>query len=144
MAALNSGITLADNEKLVMEIEAELWASSSNPVAQALGRVRRIIALIFGFRKKGFLVITDKRVVEVTTQIQCWCITVGRQVKYVLPSSVKEIGYTRTATCGCFCPVYFLYYESFTQRTNVQLKGADESGAMKAANVFYAAISAAQ
>jgi len=144
MATLNSGITLADNEKLVMEIEAELWASSSNPVAQALGRVRRIIALIFGFRKKGFLVITDKRVVEVTTQIQCWCITVGRQVKYVLPSSVKEIGYTRTATCGCFCPVYFLYYESFTQRTNVQLKGADESGAMKAANVFYAAISAAQ
>jgi len=144
MATLNSGITLSENEKLVMEIEAELYASSSNPIAQFLGRVQRIIALIFGFKKKGFLVITDKRVVEVTTQIRCWCITVGRQVKYVLPSSVKEIGYTRTATCGCFCPVYFLYYESFTQRTNIQLKGADESGALKAANVFYAAISTAQ
>ena len=144
MAALASGVMLAENEKLVMEIEAELWAASSNPIAQFLGTVQRIIALILGFKKKGFLVITDKRVVEVTTQIRCWCITVGRQVKYVLPSSVKEIGYTRSATCGCFCPVFFLYYDSFTQRTKVQLKGADESGALKAANAFYAAISAAQ
>ena len=144
MATLASGIMLAENEELVMEIEAELWATSSNPIAQALGAVRRIIAAILGFKKKGFLVITNKRVVEVSTQIQCWCITVGRQVKYVLPSSVKEIGYTRSATCGCCCPVYFLYYDSFTQRTRVQLKGADESGALKAANAFYAAISHAQ
>ncbi|MDR2922249.1 MAG: hypothetical protein LBU85_02760 [Treponema sp.] len=144
MATLASGVMLAENEKLVMEIEAELWAASSNPIAQILGSLLRIIAMIFGFKKKGFLVITDKRVVEVSTQIQCWCITVGRQVKYVLPSSVKEIGYTRSATCGCFCPVYFLYYDSFTQRTSVQLKGADENGALKAANAFYAAISVTQ
>jgi len=144
MAILASGVMLAENEKLVMEIEAELWATSSNPIAQLLGKFKRVIAMLLGRRKKGFLVITDKRVVEVSTQIACWCITVGRQVKYVLPSGVKEIGYTRSATCGCFCPVYYLYYESFTQRTPVQLKGADESGAMKAANAFYAAISAAQ
>ncbi|MDR2491318.1 MAG: hypothetical protein LBD20_07950 [Spirochaetaceae bacterium] len=141
MAILASGIVLAENENLVMEIEAELWATSSNPFARFLGSINRIIAMIFGFRKRGFLVITDKRVVEVSTQINCWCITTGRQVKYVLPSSVKEIGYTRDATCGCFCPVYYLYYEAFTQRTAVQLKGADENGALKAANAFYAAIS---
>jgi hypothetical protein len=144
MATLASGVMLAENEELVMEIEAELWATSSNPISQALGSIRRIIATILGFKKKGFLVITNKRVVEVSTRIRCWCITVGRQVKYVLPSSVKEIGYTRAATCGCFCPVYFLYYDSFTQRTRVQLKGADESGALKAANAFYAAITHAQ
>jgi hypothetical protein len=141
MAALASGIMLGEDEKLVMEIEAELWASSSNPIARLIGSVQRIFALILGFKKKGFLVITDKRVVEVSTQIACWCITVGRQVKYVLPSSIKEIGYNRTATCGCFCPAYYLYYESFTQLTSVLLKDADESGALKAANAFYAAIS---
>jgi hypothetical protein len=140
MAILASGLTLADDEKLVMEIEAELWAASSNPFARLLGEINKFIAMIFGFKKKGFLVITDKRVVEVSTQINCWCITTGRQVKYVLPSSVKEIGYTRTATCGCFCPAYRLYYEAFTQRTAVLLKDADEAGALKAANAFYAAI----
>ena len=144
MATLNSGIMLGEDEKLVMEIEAELWASSSNPIAQLIGTVRRIIAKILGFRKKGFLIITDKRVVETSTQIACWCITMGRQIKYVLPSSVKEIGYTRQATCGFFCPAYYLYYDSFTQRTSIMLKGADESGALKAANAFYAAISRVQ
>jgi hypothetical protein len=144
MATLASGVVLAENEKLVMEIEQELWATSSNPIAQSLGEISRIIASIFGFKQKGFLVITDKRVVEVRTIICCWCIPVERVVKYVLPSSVKEIGYTRTATCGFFCPRYILYYESFTQTTKVQLKGADESGALKAANAFYSAISAAQ
>lgn len=141
MATLASGIMLAEDEKLVMEIEAELWASSSNPIARFIGEIQKFIAMILGFRKKGFLVITDKRVVEVSSQIACWCITVGRQVKYVLPSSVKEIGYTRRATFCCFCPAYHLYYEAFTQRTSVLLKDADESGALKAANAFYAAIS---
>ena len=140
MATLASGIMLAEDEKLVMEIEAELWASSSNPIARMIGEIQKFIAKIFGIRIKGFLVITDKRVVEVSEQIACWCITVGRQVKYVLPSSVKEIGYTRSSTCFCFCPAYFLYYEAFTQRTSVMLKGADESGALKAANAFYSAI----
>jgi len=144
MATLKSGIALSENEKLVMEIEAELWAISSNPVAQFLGAVQRVFAAILGFKKKGFWVITDKRVVEVSLQMSCWCITSGRRVKYVLPSSVKEIGYTKNATCGCFCPAYYLYYESFTQISSVLLKGANEDDALKAANAFYAAISAAQ
>jgi hypothetical protein len=140
MATLASGLMLAEDEKLVMEIEAELWATSSNPIARFFGAVNKVIAMIFGFRKKGYLVITDKRVVEVSTQISCWCITAGRQIKYVLPSSIKEIGYDRAATCGCCCPAYHLYYESFTQRTAVLLKDADEAGALKATNAFYAAI----
>jgi hypothetical protein len=141
MAALKSGILLTEGENLVMEIEAELWAMSSNPIARLLGSITRVIAMIFGFKKKGYWVITDKRVVEVSLQIGCYCITTGRQVKYVLPSSVKEIGYTKATTLGCFCPVYYLYYESFTQRSAVQLKGADEAEALKAANAFYSAIS---
>jgi len=144
MAGLASGVALADNEKLVAELEAELWASSSNPIAQALGSVYRILALILGIKRKGYLVITDKRVIEVSTEIRCWCLVVGRVVKYILPSSVKEIGYTRSAACGFFCPAYHLFYEGFTQRTAILLKGADESGALKLANAFYAAISHAQ
>jgi len=141
MAELASGIVLMEGENLVMEIEAELWASSSNPIAQLLGTVKRIIGLIFGIKVKGFWVITDQRVVEVAVQMACWVFTVGRQLKYVLPSSVKEIGYTRSATCGVFCPAFHLYYESFTQRSAVLLKDADEDGAAKAADAFYKAIS---
>ena len=35
MAELKSGLVLDEGEKLIMEIEAELWATSANPLAKA-------------------------------------------------------------------------------------------------------------
>ena len=144
MSDLKSGLILEEGESLVMEIEAELWATSSNPLAIALGQIRKFFAKILGYRVNGFLVITNKRVVEVKKVIECYCFNTGTTVKYVLPSSVKEIGYERTSTWGCLCPAYYLYYESFTQRTRVMLSGADEKTAQKTVDALYKAISAAQ
>ncbi|MBQ1661475.1 MAG: hypothetical protein II054_03135 [Treponema sp.] len=144
MAELKSGLVLEDGESLVMEIEAELWASSSNPIAMAFGKIAKLFAKILGYRVNGFLVITDRRVVEVSNTVQCYCVKAGRKVTYVLPSSVKEIGYTKEPTCGIFCPAYKLYYEGFTQRKEVLLAGADDASAQKAVDAFYKAISASQ
>ena len=141
MSDLKSGLILEDGESLVMEIEAELWATSSNPIAMALGQIRKFVAAVLGNKRNGFLVITNKRVVEVSNTICCYCFNAGRQVKYLLPSSVKEIGYTKTGAC---CPAYYLYYESFTQRTSVMLSGADEKTAQKTVDAFYKAIALAQ
>lgn len=144
MAELKSGIVLNDGEKLVMELEAELWASSANPIAQLWGKIRKFCAALLGNRVEGYLVITDKRVIEVLQAKACWVLNAGKNVKYVLPSSVKEIGYSKEGSiCGCFCQTYYLYYESFTQRTNVQLKVSEEAEAQKVVNAFYAAIKAA-
>lgn len=144
MADLKSGLILEDGESLVMEIEAELWATSSNPIAMALGQVRKFFAKILGHRINGYLVITNKRVVEVKKEIICYCFNKGTTVKYLLPSSVKEIGYTRKTTCVCFCPAFYLYYEGLTQRTSLMLSGADEKTAQKTVDAFYKAITAAQ
>ena len=144
MADLKSGVILQDGENLVMEIEAELWATSSNPIAMAIGKIQRFIAKILGTKRVGFLVITDKRVIEVSKEIQCYCIETGKHVKYLLPSSVKEVGYLKMATCGFFCPAYYLYYEGFTQRTSILLSGANDAEAQKTVDAFYKALSAAQ
>ena len=69
MSDLKSGLILEEGESLVMEIEGELWATSSNRVAMALGQIKKFFAKIFGHRINGFLVITNKRVVEVTKEI---------------------------------------------------------------------------
>lgn len=145
MANLKSGLILGENEKLIVELEAELWATSSNPIARLIGQVTKFINLILGNKRNGYIVITDKRVVEVIQYKALWVFNVGKNVKYVLPSSVKEVGYTKEGTiCGCFCQAYSLYYESFTQTTNVLLAGEDEAGAQKIVDAFYAAINAAQ
>lgn len=146
MTKLQSGLILNEGENLVMELEAELWATSSNPIAKIIGTVIRIINLILGNKRKGFIVITNKRVVEVVQFKALWVFNVGRYVKFVLPSSVKEVGYFKEGTlCGCFCQSYNLYYDAFTQRTSVLLGDVDsDAEAQKVVEAFYNAISAAQ
>ena len=140
---LMCGLALAEGETLVLELEAELWARSSNPFAQYVGSIKKTIAAIFGFKQKGFLVITDRRILEVSTQIYCYFFKTGHSIKYVLPGSVKEIGYDRTTTLGVFCPAYHLYYQGHTQYTRILLKGADEAEAQRIVKAFYSVISKA-
>jgi len=142
MSYLKSGIALDPNENVVVELEAELWATSSNPIAKLIGSIRRFINLIFGFKRRGFLVITDRRVCEVIESKALWVFNLGKRVTYVLPSSVKEIGYMKEGTCcGCFCQSYQLYYESFTQTTSVLLSDVTtDADAHKIADAFYNAI----
>ncbi|TAH55625.1 MAG: hypothetical protein EWM51_01855 [Treponema sp.] len=135
-----SQVALGEGEELIAEIEAELWAISSNPVAQLFGEILKFIAAILGFKKKGFIVITNKRVVEIYDQINCYVFNTERRVKYLLPSSIKEIGYTKKAMCGLFCPGFYLYYEGLTNKTMVLLKDADESKASKLVDSFYKAL----
>ncbi len=145
MANLKSGLILGEDEHLVVELEAELWATSSNPIARLFGAVVKFINLILGNKRQGYVVITDKRVVEIIQYKALWVLNAGKNVKYVLPSSVKEVGYTKEGTCfGCFCQSYNLYYDAFTQRTSVLLSDVDEAGAQKVVDAFYKAISAAQ
>lgn len=145
MSDLKSGITLSQGEELILEMEAELWASSSNGIARFFGAISKIFALLFGFKKKGYVVLTNKRVIEVRQNIACWCFNTGKEVKYVLPNSVKEVGYVKVGTfCGCCCQAYSLYYDAFTQRTAIQLKGMHEEETIALVNTFYKTIQSAE
>ena len=145
MSNLKSRVQLREGENLIIELEAQLWATSQNPIAKFFGSIARICALIVGTKKKGFIVITDQRVIEVQQTIACWVLNAGKSIKYVLPSSVKEVGYTQEGSFfGCFCQAYNLYHDSFTQRTSVLLPVSDEAEAQKIVDKFYETISKAQ
>ena len=140
MEKLKSGFVLTEGENVVVELEAELWATGSNPIQKFFGKIMRLLYMIIGYRKKSFLVITDRRVVEISSVYNCWVFNTGTEVKYVLPSSVKELGYIKETTCGVFCPAYYLYYQSTTQSTAIQLS-ADEKECQDIVDAFYNALS---
>jgi len=145
MDKLKSGVVLNEGEKLVIELEAELWATSQNPIAKLVGEIRKLLALLIGHKRQGYVVITDKRVIEIVQEKMLWVFNAGKNVKYVLPSSVKEVGYTKQGTfLGCFCQAYNLYYDSFTQRTSVLLPVSEEAEAQNVVDAFYKAVSVAQ
>ena len=145
MAELKSKFVLAEGEKLVIELEAELWATSQNPIAKAIGAIQKFCALLIGNKRKGYVIITDKRVVVIRQDKMCWCLNAGKFVKYVLPSSVKEVGYLQKGSfLGCFCQSFYLYYDSFTDHSEVLLPISEEKEAQAIVEAFYKAISVAQ
>ena len=40
---MKSGLKLREGENVIVELEAELWATSSNPIARFIGEIIRII-----------------------------------------------------------------------------------------------------
>lgn len=140
MANLKSGIILKEGENLVMELEAEMWATSSNPIAKLWGSIVKFLNKLIGVKRDGYVVITDQRVVEVVKHKVLWVIDAGKYITYLMPSSIKEVGYTKEPTCFCFCQAYYLFYEGFTQRTNVLLQSSNEAEAQRIVDAFYNAL----
>ncbi|MBR4137899.1 MAG: hypothetical protein IKU05_05750, partial [Bacteroidales bacterium] len=102
---LKSGYKLEDGEQLVMEIEANMRETSSNPLAVLWDAIRGIFELILGFSNKGFLVMTNKRVVMITKYKAFFVIEKGSTLSNILPHSVSNVGYSKMGTCCCglFC-----------------------------------------
>jgi hypothetical protein len=142
MANLKSGLCLNPGEEVVMELEAEMWADGSSIIQKAVGQIRKLIGSILGFKRDGFIVVTNKRVVEIVQFKAFFVLNQGRCVKILTPGSIKEVGYTREGQfCGCLCQSYNLFYESFTQKTSVLLSSVDsEDGAQKVVDAFYAGV----
>ncbi|MEE1222510.1 MAG: hypothetical protein UHL07_03105 [Bacteroidaceae bacterium] len=136
-------IALEEGEVIVAQLEAELWATSQNPLARLIGQIVRIINLILGNRRDGFITITNKRVFETIHFQQCWVFNSSTTTRIILPSSVKEVGYSKEGTfLGCFCQAYSLFYEGHTTCTQVLLKDVySDADAMDLVTKFYQAIS---
>lgn len=141
MSSIHSQINFMNDEKIVAEVEAQLWATSSNAIARFIGRVLRFIAMLLGTRVRFHLIITNKRIIEVSETIQCYCFTTKRLVRYVTPSSVKQVGYSKATNCGICCSAYYLFYNSQTQYTNIMVNTSNESMVRDIVEEFYRLIS---
>lgn len=135
--ATKSGIILDDGEQVVQEVEAEFYATSSNPLAKLFGIIAQFINLILGNKEKAFLVITNKRIFVTATSVRLYCITAGKNISYILPSSVQEIGYVKSSTCWFFCPAYDFYYKTTMRMLRFQVKEFDEKQMKKLVDDFY-------
>ncbi len=133
-------VTLLPGEQIAFQLEADFWNIGNNPIQKAFGKIQRAINKILGYRVKGFLTVTNMRVIETKEEIICYCIPANRSMKVVLPQSVKEVGYVMERICGMFCPTYYFYYEGFTQSTLIQIAGGTDEQLTGYVQKFYEAI----
>ena len=139
---MKCNITPLEGENLIAEIAGEMWAASSNPIVRFFAFIDKILCFIFGFRKAGYLVLTDRRIIFIRKRVALWCFPLEAIIKSYLPQGISAVGYTRKGTClGCFCPMFCLELTSISGEViTIQLKGATEKMAASYANTMYEAI----
>lgn len=135
-------LRLKQGEKAVFKLEGDVYGGGSNPISQAMAKVRATIGKIFGIRIKATLVVTNKRVIMYQENVTCYCVPAGRQMKVIMPSSVMEVGYSRITSCGCF-PFYQFQFQGHTEKANFPVKGGNDKMLTDYVSKFYAAITAA-
>lgn len=143
MSKLYSNIDFMENENIIADVEAELWATSSNFIARLIGKILRFFAFLFGIRRRCHLIITDKRIIEIAEDIRCYCFTTNRVVRYLTPDSIKSVGYSRSATFGVCCPAYNIYYGTIKYQNCLMVKTSNEKQVRLVVDTFYKFISKA-
>lgn len=135
-----SNVKLIPGEQIAFELEADFWNVGNNPIQKAFGKFFKTVAKIFGYKIRGFLTVTNMRVIETKDEIRCYCIPISRTTKVVLPHSIKEVGYTMEKICGIFFENYYFYYEGLTQATLIQIQDGTDEKLMDYVQKFYEAI----
>ena len=138
---MKNNIVLVDGEEISFQIEAKISSGVNNPLMKAFDKATRFIWMyLLGYKKNGFLTVTNKRVIISSQESILWCVESSKLVKTITPQSIKEIGYTMDKSFFCFCPTYVLYYEGLTDNFKVYLPDNNEQEVAEYAVKFYDAI----
>lgn len=144
MATTKSGIVLSENEELITEIEAEMLPLGTSIITQVFMIFQRIIAKITGTKMKGYMVVTNKRVIIVEDKVVCWVFKTNHSVDYIFAHHVRSLGYQKAPMiCGLFCPEYSVYLSTLTKGWQFVVKGADEATVSKATDAISLFLSSA-
>ena len=138
-----SGIILTEGEEIVVELQTEIEnATGTGILATIIRALVKFVNIITGVKYQSWFVITNKRVVEIQSKTVCWVINSDKAIKYVLPSSVTELGYMKEKACCCCCDEFDLYYASENSISYIALEGVvkDEQEAQAIVDAFYRVI----
>ena len=94
-----SSLVLTEGEEVQAVVEGEMFATSTNLIANAIAKLFQGIAAIFGYRKTGQLVITNKRITLEVKGLTCWCIPASGVFKSIPYHGVASVQYGFEAMC---------------------------------------------
>jgi hypothetical protein len=138
---MSEKVELVEGEEIAFQIKAKVSHGVNNPIIKAIDKIiGNLWKYLLGYSKKGYLTVTNKRVIITSQETILWCVENGKLVKTITPQSIKEIGYTMDKTFCCFCPLYVLYYEGVTDEFKVYLPDNNEKEVAEYAAKFYEAV----
>lgn len=104
--ASKSELVLLDGETMQATLQTEMYAQSTNIIANIIAKILGFIAMVLGGKKWGQVTITDKRVVIEVHQKMFWCFDSGATFSTLMPNSISSVDYAFAAQILCFCRKY--------------------------------------
>jgi len=145
MATLNSSFPLLEDEKLVVEAGSKLYMTSSCFLLRMIWGILRPILQILGFGRKGYLIVTDKRLVVLYTQTIFWFIKFRRCAESTPLNKIeKTINYVKKGRFLFFFRAYQLYFDRCKRRVYFILKGMEENEVQKLSNRLFQQVASAK
>ena len=104
--ASQSELVLVEGETLVASLETEMYAQSTNIIANIIAKIIGFIATILGFKRWGKLAITDRRIVIEQHQKILYCFDTAATFSTLMPTAITSVDYAFAAQLLCFCRKY--------------------------------------
>ncbi len=116
-------IALLDGEEILLKIEGNAYTTSPNPIVRFFTAIFRFLAMIFGYKLKTYLIITNKRIVKMDKETILYFIPRNVVVNTLTKNSIREVGYSQTRRWLFFKSLYF-HLQSYTENINILYKGS--------------------
>ena len=137
--ANSSNVILMDGEKVVVALQTEMYALSTNIIENIIAKVYGFIAMLFGIKRMGQLTITDRRIILEQHQKIFWCFDTKAAFSTIMPNAIASVDYAFVGQILCFCRKYVF---SFSTTSGNGYEFVLKGGASQASEITNAALNA--
>ncbi len=132
-----ANIMLMEDEKVVVALQTEMYAQSTNIIENIVAKVFGGIAKILGFKRIGQLTITNRRIGLEQHQKLFWCFDTKAVFSTIMPNSIASVDYAFTGQVLCLCRKYVF---SFKTTSGAGYEFVLKGGASQAKEITNAAL----
>jgi hypothetical protein len=120
-------VKMLTGEKIVWENEADQWFVSPNLMVKLIMNIKKILSFLIGFRDKGSIAITNKRVIYRSEKYFLWAFQNGLSVDSIFLNQISSLKYEYKASFLVFLKSKILtVYSTGAFGSSFVLKKVDE------------------
>ena len=129
-------IQLMENEEQIWKAKAKKSPISNNLVIRLITAIIKFIMFINGFRSKGEIVITNKRIIYSYQNYAWYCINTASNVEYISLNKVATISGGFKASFLCFCKTNALTVTTGGETNDYYFSGVSENEFQEKFNII--------
>jgi len=118
-------IKLSEGEEVLQEVEGDAQTLGSSPIDKLFAVINSVLDKVLGRTRKITILVTNKRVISLTSQKMFWVIDKGVEVISYTPRAINYIGYAMVKEWIIFNTKYFKL-STISGETLINFKGSKE------------------